>query len=71
MGNYFNGVKLNNVENGRFSFSGITGGLNDATRNKEGVSLYDDNNFSYSPLGGATNTDLRASHYAPGNKAIF
>lgn len=71
VGNYFNGVKLNNVENGRFSFSGITGGLNDATRNKEGVSLYDDNNFSYSPLGGATNTDLRASHYAPGSKAVF
>ncbi len=71
VGNYFNGVKLNNVENGRFSFSGITGGLNDATRNKEGVSHYDDNQFSYAPLGGATNTDLRASHYAAGSKAIF
>ena len=68
VGNYFNGVKLNNVENGRFSFSGITGGLNDAVRNKEGVGFYDPNVFSYSPLGGATNTDLRASHYAAGSK---
>lgn len=68
VGNYFNGVKLNNVENGRFSFSGITGGLNDAVRNKDGVGFYDQNAFTYSPLGGSTNTDLRASHYAAGNK---
>jgi len=68
VGNYINGVKFNNVENGRFSFSGITGGLNDATRNKEGVGNYEQNMFSYSPLGGATNTDIRASHYAAGQK---
>ena len=68
VGNYFNGVKLNNVENGRFSYSGITGGLNDAVRNKDGVGFYDPNGFGYSPLGGATNTDLRASHYAAGHK---
>lgn len=68
VGNYFNGVKLNNIENGRFSFSGITGGLNDATRNKEGVGFFDDNDFAFAPLGGASNTDIRASHYAAGNK---
>ena len=68
VGNYFNGLKLNNVENGRFSYSGITGGLNDAVRNKDGVGFYDPNGFGYSPLGGATNTDLRASHYAAGHK---
>lgn len=67
VGNYFNGVKLNNVENGRFSFSSI-GGISIPYRNKEGVALYDDNNFAYAPLGGATNNDIRASHFAKGNK---
>lgn len=64
----FNGVRLNNVENGRFSFSGITGGLNDAVRNKEGVGPLEQNTFGYAPLAGAINTDLRASHYAKGHK---
>ena len=68
VGNYINGVKFNNVENGRFSFSGITGGLNDATRNKTGAGFLDQNTFSYSPLGGATDIDIRASHYAAGHK---
>lgn len=68
VGNYINGVKFNNVENGRFSFSGITGGLNDATRNKTGVGFLDQSLFCYSPLGGATNIDIRASHYAAGHK---
>lgn len=68
VGNYINGVKFNNVENGRFSFSGITGGLNDATRNKTGVGFLDQSTFAYSPLGGATDIDIRASHYAAGHK---
>lgn len=68
VGNYINGIKFNNAESGRFSFSGITGGLNDATRNKTGVGNYEQNKFSYSPLGGATDIDIRASHYAAGNK---
>jgi len=68
VGNYINGIKFNNAESGRFSFSGITGGLNDATRNKTGVGNYEQNNFSYSPLGGASDIDIRASHYAAGNK---
>ncbi len=68
VGNYINGIKFNNTENGRFSFSGITGGLNDATRNKEGVGFLDQNTFGYAALGGASNIDLRASHYAAGHK---
>lgn len=68
VGNYINGAKFNNVENGRFSFSGITGGLNDATRNKTGAGFLDQSTFAYSPLGGATDIDIRASHYAAGNK---
>ena len=68
VGNYINGVKFNNVENGRFSFSGITGGLNDATRNKTGGGFLDQCKFGYSSLGGATDIDIRASHYAAGHK---
>ena len=68
VGNYINGVKFNNVETGRFSFTGITGGLNDATRNKEGVGFLEQSAFSFSPLGGATNIDIRPSHYAAGSK---
>ncbi|MBR4528435.1 MAG: TonB-dependent receptor [Bacteroidaceae bacterium] len=69
VGNYINGVQFNNVETGRFSFTGITGGLNDATRNKEGVGFLEQSSFSFSPLGGATNIDIRPSHYAAGSKA--
>jgi len=68
VGNYINGAKFNNVENGRFSFSGITGGLNDATRNKTGAGFLDQNTFAYSPLGGASDIDIRASHYSAGHK---
>ncbi len=68
VGNYINGIKFNNVENGRFSFSGITGGLNDATRNKTGAGFLDQCNFAYSALGGATDINIRASQFARGQK---
>lgn len=64
---YINGVRFNDAETGRFSY-GLIGGLNDATRNKEGVNGFEPNLFSYSPLGGATNINIRASQYAPGSK---
>ena len=67
-GNYFNGVKLNNVENGRFSFSGMTGGLNDVVRNQEGLMSFDRNDWGYLSMGGGTNTNLRASSYRAGHK---
>ncbi len=66
--NYFNGVKLNNVESGRFSFSGMTGGLNDATRNSEGSAFLDVNNYGFLSFGGGTNVNLRAGQYAAGHK---
>lgn len=66
--NFMNGVMMNNVETGRFSFSGMTGGLNDATRNKEGVDLFGQNNFGYAGLAGASNINIRASQYAAGSK---
>jgi len=66
--NFMNGVMMNNIETGRFSFSGMTGGLNDATRNKEGADLFGQNNFGYAGLAGASNINLRASQYAAGSK---
>ena len=34
---YLNGVRFNNPELGRFNYGGVIGGLNDATRNYEGI----------------------------------
>ena len=64
---YVNGLLFNDVETGRFSY-GMIGGLNDATRNKEGIAGFEVNNFTFGPIGGATNINVRASQYAPGSK---
>lgn len=67
--NYINGAKFNNVENGRFSFSGITGGLNLITNSsREGVGHLDQSTFGYAPMGGATNNDFRPSRFAAGHR---
>ena len=47
---------------------GLIGGLNDATRNKEGIGPFEFNNFTFGAIGGATNINLRASQYAAGSK---
>ena len=65
---YANGVILNDAERGQFSY-GMIGGLNDATRNKEGATVIEHNNFGISSIGGASNINMRASQYAAGNKA--
>lgn len=64
---FINGVLFNDVETGRFSY-GLIGGLNDATRNKEGIGPFERNNFTFGTIGGATNINVRASQYAPGSK---
>lgn len=64
---YINGVQMNDDERGLFNYSSI-GGLNDATRNKEGASFLNMNNFAFSALGGSTDINVRASQYSPGNK---
>lgn len=69
--NFMNGVMMNNVENGRFSYSGMTGGLNDAMRGKEGTDLFGQNNFGYAGLTGASNINIRASQYAAGSKFVL
>ena len=67
---FFNGVQFNDAETGRFSY-GLIGGLNDATRNKEGISPFESNSFTYGSVGGSSNINLRASQYAPGSKLVF
>ena len=65
---YANGVLLNDAERGRLSYDMI-GGLDDATRNKEGATYSGYNNFGISSIGGAININMRASQYAAGHKA--
>ena len=64
---YMNGLQLNDLELGRFSY-GMIGGMNDATRNQEGVSSFDANNFGFTGVGGGSNINTRASQFAQGNK---
>ena len=65
-----NGVQVNNAENGRFSFSTI-GGMNDAVRNRDNVSPFEDHNYGFGNIGGAANYDLRAGSMASGNKVTL
>ena len=67
---YMNGVQVNNPENGRFTYSTI-GGMNDAVRNKDDVGAFEDNNYSFSGMGGSTNYNLRASQMAAGHKVTL
>ena len=64
---YMNGLQLNDLELGRFGYS-MVGGMNDATRNQEGVSAYDYNRFGVAGVGGATSVNTRASQFAQGSK---
>ena len=64
---YMNGLMLNDLETGRFSY-GLIGGMNDATRNQEGVSGFEFNNFGMTGVGGGTSINTRASQFAQGNK---
>ena len=64
---YMNGLRLNDLELGRFNYSSL-GGLNDATRNKEGVDAYDYNRFGLVGMGGGQSLNTRASQFAMGNK---
>ena len=67
---YMNGVQVNNPENGRFTYSTI-GGMNDATRNKDDVSPFEGNNFSFSGMGGSSNYNFRASQMPAGHKVTL
>lgn len=64
---YFNGVQVNNAENGQFNYSTI-GGMNDATRSIDASGVFESNAFSMASLGGSSNYNFRASNYAAGHK---
>ena len=64
---YFNGVQVNNAENGQFNYSTI-GGMNDATRSIDACGVFESNAFSMSNLGGSSNYDFRAGNFAAGHK---
>lgn len=64
---YLNGLRMNDLELGRYSYS-LLGGMNDATRNKEGLLSSDYNTFGYTQIGGGENINLRPSMFAQGNK---
>lgn len=64
---YLNGLRMNDLELGRYSYS-LMGGLNDATRNKEGFSTTDYNTFGYTQIGSGENINLRPSQFAQGSK---
>ena len=64
---YFNGVQVNNPENGQFNYSTI-GGMNDATRNIDASNMFEPNSFSMSNIAGSSNYDFRASKFAAGQK---
>ncbi|MBO6060276.1 MAG: TonB-dependent receptor, partial [Bacteroidaceae bacterium] len=67
---YMNGVLVNNIENGRFNYSTV-GGMNDATRNQDAASPFEDNSYSISNLGGSSNYNFRASMQPAGPKVTL
>ena len=64
---YMNGLLLNDVEMGRFNYASL-GGLNDATRNREGVDAYEFATFGVVGIGGGQSYNTRASQFAQGRK---
>ncbi|MBO7378152.1 MAG: TonB-dependent receptor, partial [Bacteroidales bacterium] len=64
---YLNGLQFNDLELGRFNYS-LLGGMNDATRNKEGADNSEFNTFGVVGLAGGDNTNLRASKFQQGQK---
>lgn len=64
---YINGIQFSDAERGSFNYSMI-GGLNDATRNKEGLDGFDYSGYGLMGIGGGQNINMRASQIAQGNK---
>jgi len=62
-----NGVTLNDLERGVFSYS-MLGGLNDVVRNTEDVLGIAAVDYGYGEVGGSSNIIMRASQYSPGSK---
>ena len=65
---YINGLSFNDPSRGRFNFSAL-GGMNNAFRNKDGVTGMDMAEFAFGNIGGTTNIETSATKYAPGLRA--
>ncbi len=65
-----NGLPMNDTERGGFSYS-MLGGLNDATRSRESVNVNEFNNFTFAPIAGANNINMRPSVFAQGSRATI
>ena len=64
---YVNGAPMNDLESGQFRYSNV-GGINNLTRNVDAALPFEDNNFSFSAIGGSNNYNFRASQVAAGHK---
>ncbi len=64
---YINGNPMNDSERGQFSFSHV-GGLNNQTRASESSLPFEDNNYTFSEMGGSSNYNFRPSSFATGHK---
>lgn len=64
---YINGLQFADAERGSFNYS-MLGGLNDASRNKEGLDAFDYSGYGLMDVGGGQNINMRASQIAQGNK---
>lgn len=67
---YISGMRMNDAENGRPSWS-EWGGLNDAMRNKQGVYGVESTPFAFGGVGGTTNINTRASGMRKQNKITY
>ena len=65
---YINGNPVNDAERGEFRYS-FVGGLNNQTRSQESALPFEDNTFSMSGMGGASNYNFRPSSFATGGRA--
>lgn len=67
---YMNNIPVNDLENGRPSWSEWSG-LNDATRSKENINCLGASRFSFGGVAGASNINTRASQYRKGQKLAY
>ena len=64
---YLNGLMMMDTERGMFNYSSV-GGLNEATRAKEGIGFGQLASYGLSDIGGAQSINMRASQIYAGNK---
>ena len=69
-GLFFNGIQMNNMENGR-AYWYLWGGLNDVTRDQEVMDGLAPTNNGFGLFGGNTNINTKADSYRKGTKLVY